>query len=397
MAERVVLMVLDSVGIGALPDAHAYGDAGSDTLGNIIRTLGTLNITNLIQLGLGNIIDVQIPWQAERPLGAFGKAVEASPGKDTTTGHWEIGGIVLEEPFPVYPEGFPKEVIIPFEQAAGHQVLWNKPASGSEIILRLGEEHAATGRPIVYTSADSVFQIAAHEEVVPLETLYRWCTIAREILQPPHEAGRVIARPFTGTPGQYVRTKNRRDFSLVPPRETILTRIRDAGMTTAAVGKIEDIFAGVGITRSFPTKSNQEGLEVTLNLVQEAFQGLIFTNLVDFDMLYGHRNDTMGYGAALEAMDRFLPCLLSALRPEDVLIITADHGCDPTTESTDHSREYVPVLVYGQAIAAGTDLGVLSTFSDIGATVLDLLGLLQGGRFGAGCSFMGKLKKGLES
>lgn len=397
MTERVVLIVLDSAGIGALPDAPAYGDAGSDTLGNLIRTLGTLNIPNLIQLGLGNIAKVQIPWRTDSPLGAFGKAAEASPGKDTTTGHWEIGGIVLEEPFPVYPGGFPEEVLAPFEQAVGKKVLWNKPASGSEIILQLGEEHAASRRPIVYTSADSVFQIAAHEAVVPLETLYQWCTIAREILKPPHGVGRVIARPFTGTPGRYVRTKNRRDFSLPPPGETILTRIRDAGMTVSAVGKIEDIFAGQGITRSFPTQSNQEGLEVTLSLVQTPFQGLIFTNLVDFDMLYGHRNDAAGYGAALEAADRFLPCLFSALRREDVLIITADHGCDPTTKSTDHSREYVPVLVYGQAILPGTDLGVLSTFSDIGATVLDLLGLLPDGRFGAGHSFLGKLKKGMKT
>ncbi len=391
MASRVILIILDSVGIGALPDAAEYGDTGSDTLGNIIKKLGKLSIPNLIELGLGNINDVNIPYKSPEPKGTYGKAIERSAGKDTTTGHWEIAGLILDNPFPVYPMGFPSEVIKPFEAAIGRSVLFNAPASGSEIIHRLGDEHIDTGRPIVYTSADSVFQIAAHEDVIPLQTLYKYCEIARGILKGSHEVGRVIARPFAGVSGSFYRTKNRRDFSLLPPGPTILTHILKAGMEVVGVGKIEDIFAGQGLSRSLHTKSNEEGLVTTLSLMAEEFQGLIFTNLVDFDMLYGHRNDVAGYAAALEQVDLKIPSLLEALQPDDVLIITADHGCDPTTESTDHSREYIPVLITGAIIKRGVNLGVIDSFSDIGATILDLLGLVEDGLFNRGKSFKSRM------
>ena len=374
-AGKVILIVMDSVGVGELPDAAEYGDAGSNTLGHIIRERNGLEIPNLIKLGIGNIQGTGIPYYDPSPIGCYGKAREASRGKDTTTGHWEIAGIRLDRPFPVYPDGFPPEVMEAFQKATGVSFLWNKPASGTEIIQRLGEEHLKTGKLIVYTSADSVFQIAAHEDIVPVETLYGYCRAARKILQGEHAVGRVIARPFTGTPGHFVRTKNRRDFSLPPVGKTILDVLSDHDIPTTGIGKIGDIFAGRGLAASFHTNDNEEGIHTTLQQMKAQQSGLVFTNLVDFDMLYGHRNDVPGYARALEALDRRIPDLIGAMNADDVLILTADHGCDPTVPGTDHTREYIPILMYGQSIKHGVNLGTRDTYSDIGATVLDLLGI----------------------
>lgn len=373
MINRAIIIVLDSVGAGESPDAAKYGDEGSNTLANTALAVGGLNLPHMQRLGLGNITDIKGVPPTENPEAAFGKAQEQSSGKDTTSGHWEIAGIISREPFPVYPQGFPKEIIREFEKRTGRQVLGNKPASGTEIIKELGEEHMKTGKLIVYTSADSVFQIAAHEEIVPVEELYKICRIAREILQGEHAVSRVIARPFVGEPGNFTRTYNRSDFSLVPPRDTLLDKIIKAGQEVHAVGKILDIFAGKGITKSYHTEGNMDGVDKTLMVMDKIEKGLIFTNLVDFDMLYGHRNDPVGYGKALEDFDSRLPEILGKMSGDDVLIITADHGCDPTTESTDHSREYIPILVWGHKIQ-GVDLGTRSTFADIGQTVADLLG-----------------------
>ena len=375
MADRVFLIVMDSLGVGEMPDAADFGDEGSHTLGNIIKELGSLEIPNLVQLGIGNINGINIPCTVASPIGNYGKASEISKGKDTTTGHWEIAGIQLEDSFPVYPNGFPPEVMDAFHQAVNNYSLWNKPASGSEIINVLGDEHVKTGKVIVYTSADSVFQIAAHEDIIPLDDLYRYCKAARNILQGKHGVGRVIARPFLGSSGNYVRTKNRKDFSLPPVGPTILDVLTEEGISTTGVGKINDIFTGRGLQKSFAAKTNEDGINVVLDLIKSHTKGLVFVNLVDFDMLYGHRNDVKGYGASLEALDRRIPELLEALNENDVLILTADHGCDPTTPSTDHSREYIPVLVYGKLLGKGVNLGILNSFSDIGATVLDLLGV----------------------
>lgn len=376
MGQKVVLIVLDSLGIGALPDASKYGDEGSDTLGNIISKMGGVNIPNLIDLGLGNIPDVKIPYSTARPTGCYGKAAELSPGKDTTTGHWEIAGIHLESPFPLYPDGFPKEIMDAFEKQTGAQYMWNKPASGSEIIKELGPEHINTSKLIVYTSADSVFQIAGHEEIIPLEKLYEYCQIARNILQGDHAVGRVIARPFIGEDkDSFERTKNRRDFSLAPTGTTILDILSKNNLETIGVGKIGDIFANRGLSRTISTKNNDDGIDQTIKIIKEDFKGLIFTNLVDFDMHYGHRNDVKGYARALEKLDKRLPELLASLKQDDVLILTADHGCDPTMPGTDHSREYVPILVYGKATKRGVNLGIRRSFSDIGASVLELLGI----------------------
>ncbi|MFO7152939.1 MAG: phosphopentomutase [Bacillota bacterium] len=374
MIKRVILIVLDSVGAGELPDAALYSDEGSNTLANTAKAVGGLKVPNLQKLGLGNIIDIEGVAPIPEPEASYGKAAEKSAGKDTTTGHWEIAGIILEKPFPVYPQGFPPEIIEEFEKRIGTKTLGNRPASGTQIINELGEEHMRTGYPIVYTSADSVFQIAAHEEVIPLERLYEICMIAREILQGDHAVSRVIARPFVGTPGKFVRTYNRKDFSLKPPQETLLDKVKKAGMDVYAVGKIWDIFAGQGITREYHTEGNMDGVDKILQAMREIERGLVMANLVDYDMLYGHRNDPQGYAKALEDFDGRLPEIFAELKSEDVLIITADHGCDPTTPSTDHSREYVPVLVTGKAIKKGINLGVLDTFSDIGQTVADLLG-----------------------
>ncbi len=373
--DRIIIIVMDSVGVGELPDAAEYGDQGSHTLGNIIKKMGNLQIPNLVRLGIGNIKKIGIPYFHPSPIGNFGKANEISKGKDTTTGHWEIAGIHMNKPFPVYPNGFPPEIMDAFQQAAGVQTLWNKPASGTEIINRLGDKHFQTGKLIVYTSADSVFQVAAHEDIVPVETLYKYCQIARNLLKGEHGVGRVIARPFTGTTGNYVRTKNRKDFSLPPIQPTILDILTEHNISTTGVGKIHDIFAGRGLNQSISTKTNEDGLNTIFHLIKSETKGLIFANLVDFDSLYGHRNDVKGYANALEVMDKKIPQLLDALGKEDILIFTADHGCDPTTPGTDHTREYIPVLVFGKSLMKGCDLGILNSFSDIGSTVLDLFGI----------------------
>ncbi|MGI6424273.1 MAG: phosphopentomutase [Tepidanaerobacteraceae bacterium] len=373
MIQRVLLLILDSVGIGELPDARKYNDEGSNTLGNMAEAVGGLNLPNLQQLGLGNIGDIKGVPPTSKAIGSYGKAAEKSAGKDTTTGHWELAGIISERPFPVYPNGFPSEVIYEFEKRIGIKVLGNKVASGTKIIEELGQEHIKTRKPIVYTSADSVFQIAAHEEIVPLEKLYEMCRIAREILKGEHAVARVIARPFIGEPGKFIRTYNRSDFSLTPPYATLLDHVTQAGMQVFAVGKIWDIFAGQGITKAFHTKGNMDGVDKTLEAMEQLERGLVFTNLVDFDSLYGHRNNPIGYAKALEEFDERLPQILSKLSNDDVIIITADHGCDPTTQSTDHSREYVPVMIFGSRIK-DVNLGILETFSDIGQTVADLLG-----------------------
>lgn len=375
MTERVILIVMDSVGVGELPDANLYGDNGSNTLGNIARKTKDFKLENLEALGLGNIDPSLGLKRSEQPRGCYGKAMEISPGKDTTTGHWEIAGVTLDMAFPTFPEGFPPAIVEAFEKVIGTESLGNEVASGTEIIERLGDQHVETGFPIIYTSADSVFQIAAHEEVIPLHKLYEMCEKARALLKGEYGVGRVIARPFLGSSGNYKRTTNRRDFSLKPIKKTMLDIIQAMGQNVMAVGKIEDIFAGVGITEAIHTKSNMEGVDKTLEYMATAKKGLIFTNLVDFDMLYGHRNDTAGYAQALREFDGRLPEVINAMKDSDVLIITADHGCDPTTSSTDHSREHIPVLVYGKHVKSGVNLGTRTGFGDIGATVLDLLGL----------------------
>jgi len=372
---RVILLVLDSLGIGELPDAAAYGDAGSDTLGNVARR-PSLRIPHLLSLGLANIRPFPGLVPAPAPLAAFGRCATASPGKDTTTGHWEMAGIQLDRPFPVYPAGFPPEIIEEFERRVGRRILGNRPASGTEIIKELGEEHLRTGQPIVYTSADSVFQIAAHEDVIPLEELYRMCRIARQLLKGPHTVGRVIARPFVGRPGAFVRDgANRHDYAVPPPPGMLLDRLAEAGVWVHAVGKIYDIYLGRGIRSHAPSRNNAEGMAQTLEALADVPEGLIFINLVDFDMLYGHRNDVEGYAAALEQVDGWLPELLTRLGPDDLLVVTADHGNDPTTPSTDHSREYVPLLVYGSRVRHGIDLGTRATLADIGQTVAANFGL----------------------
>ncbi|MFY9556262.1 MAG: phosphopentomutase [Blastocatellia bacterium] len=376
---RIVLIVLDSAGIGEMPDAEAYGDTGADTLGHALGSR-PVHIPNLRNLGLANIRRLPVD-PVEEPHGVFGKAATASRGKDTTTGHWEMGGIITAKAFPTYPKGFPARVIEPFERAIGRRVLGNKPASGTEIIKELGAEHVQTGRPIVYTSADSVFQIAAHERVVALEELYRWCEIARELLTGEDEVGRVIARPFVGEPGSFKRTEARRDYAIDPPEETLLDRLKAAGLAVAAVGKIGSIFCHRGTTEELAAGNNNASIDQTLHALQETGRGLIFTNLVDFDMLYGHRNDVEGYARALEDFDRRLPELKQAMREDDLMMLTADHGCDPGDLSTDHTREYVPVLASGRRVRAGFDLGARASLADIGQTIAENFGLtLQAGR-----------------
>src|SRR5438093_1361725 len=365
---RACVIVLDAVGAGELPDAAEFGDEGSDTLGNVARAVGGLDLPTLEAFGLGNVKPLGgCPPQPGAPAVA-GRLVERSKGKDTTLGHWELMGIVTPLPLPTYPHGFPHDVIDPFMHRTGRGVLGNKPASGTEIIQELGEEHQRTGKWIVYTSADSVFQIAAHEETVPLEELYGGCEIAREILTGKHAVGRVIARPFVGEPGNYERTPNRHDFSLVPPRPNYLSQVREAGAVVHGVGKIHDIFAGQDIDESHLTKSNVEGIQQTERLLAELDAGLIFTNLVETDMLWGHRNDPVNFHRALQDFDRRLPDLLDALRPGDLLIITSDHGCDPTTPSTDHSREYALLLCYVHGKNAGGRIHE-GEFADVGASV----------------------------
>lgn len=372
MARRVILIVLDSVGIGELPDAELFGDAGSNTLGNLSRAFPEgLRLPNMEKLGLGNIAPLNGVSPCPTVVAGWGKCAEKSMAKDTTLGHWEIAGVISEQPFPTYPNGFPPEIIEEFERRIGRKTLGNIPASGTEIIQRLGDEHVRTGKPIVYTSADSVFQIAAHENVIPLEELYRMCLIAREILDGPHRVGRVIARPFVGTSGQYERTRNRKDFSVPPPSPTILDRLKENGFVTIGIGKIGDIFAHKGLTKEVHTGANEKGILATILEINEAPDGLIFTNLVDTDMLYGHRNDTVGYRKSLEEFDSYLPKIIDAMHEEDLLVITADHGCDPTTPSTDHSREYVPLLVYSRQMRSGVNLGTRETFADTAASIAE--------------------------
>ncbi|HVM36072.1 MAG TPA: phosphopentomutase [Actinomycetota bacterium] len=383
-ARAVVLIVLDSVGIGGAPDAADFGDAGSATLPHVASAVGGIGLPHLADLGLGNLAEVEGVPQTGDARGAFGILTERSAGKDTTTGHWELMGVVLDDAFPTYPQGFPDEIIAELERRTGRSTLGNKVASGTEIIDELGEEHMRTGAPIVYTSADSVFQIAAHEGVVPLDELYEICRAARAILSGPHEVGRVIARPFVGAPGAFERTPNRHDFSRVPPVDTVLDEIVRAGLEVRGVGKIHDIFAGRGVSHSRPTRSNADGVDAVIAETEAIGRGLVFANLVDFDQSYGHRNDPAGYARALEEFDSRLPEILAALADDDILIVTADHGNDPTTPSTDHSRERVPLLAAGARVAHGTNLGVRSSFADCGATIADLLRVPSGA---AGSSF----------
>ncbi len=385
---RIVLIVLDSVGVGAMPDAAEYGDEGSNTLGNTARAIGGLHLPHLGALGLGNITEVAGVPPISHPQGAYGRMAEQSRGKDTTVGHWELAGLISPRPLPTYPNGFPEDLVHEFERRIGRQVLGNYPASGTVIIEQLGEEHMRTGRPILYTSADSVFQVAAHEEVIPLPELYHICEIAREMLQGEHPVGRVIARPFVGEPGHFTRTANRRDWSLPPPAETVLDRLTTSGHKVVAVGKIEDIFAGRGIAEAEHTQDNMDGVDKTLIFMSRNEAGLIFTNLVDFDMRWGHRNDPQGYARALEEFDARVPELQKALRPDDLLILTADHGCDPTTPSTDHSREYVPLLVCGPTVRPGVDLGTRATFADVAATIAEAFGI---GPWPVGKSFLSEI------
>ena len=369
--KRVFLIVLDSFGIGWQPDAGKFGDIGANTLASIVKSEKYFT-PNMQKMGLFNIDEITCGESVAEPTGAYGKLTEKSMGKDTTIGHWEIAGIISPNPLPTYPEGFPDEIIKSFCDQTGRGILCNKPYSGTEVIEKFGEEHLRTGKLIVYTSADSVFQIAAHEEKVPLEELYRDCKIARKILSGKHGVGRVIARPFTGTPGNFVRTRNRHDFSMNPPKETMLDKLQKAGLSTYAVGKIYDIFAGKGIGHSIAMNNNEDGMNKMMDYMQEDFSGLCFVNLVDFDMVYGHRNDVDGYAEAATVFDRQLGTVLEKMNDDDVIMITADHGCDPGYPGTDHTREAVPVLIYGKQIKQNKNLGVRSTFADISATILDM-------------------------
>ena len=370
--KRVFLFVLDSCGCGAMPDSADFGDAGVNTLRSCAQS-GKLNIPNLRKAGLGNIDGLDFLEPVEKPAGAYGKLAESSMGKDTTIGHWEIAGVVSPEPLPTYPEGFPEEVLAPFRAATGRGILANAPWSGTEVIARYGDEHVKTGDLIVYTSADSVFQIAAHEDVVPPEQLYEYCRIARAQLQGKHGVGRVIARPFVGTSGNYKRTANRHDFSLEPPKQTLLDAVKAAGLDSIGVGKIYDIFAGRGTTEHVYNQSNADGMAHAMDYVNRDFRGLCFVNLVDFDMLYGHRRDIEGYVRALNEFDAWLPGFLEKLGDEDLVMITADHGCDPGyTATTDHTREYVPLLVLGKNVKS-VNLGVRTGFQHIAATIAELL------------------------
>jgi phosphopentomutase len=384
--DRVLLLVCDSFGVGEAPDAAAYGDQGSNTLGHVAAAMNGLDAPNLAALGLGAVTEMQgLAADAARPGSAHGKLTERSAGKDTTTGHWEMCGIVLDRPFPTYPSGFPPEVAEPWERAIGRKVLGNKAASGTEIIEELGEEHLRTGRPILYTSADSVFQVATHVKVVPLEQLYEWCQIARRLLTGEHQVGRVIARPFDGLPGSFFRRPERRDFSVPPPGPTVLDVVQQAGVPVYGVGKIRDIFDGHGLTEFSYSESNDHGVDLTVEYLKREGRPLVMTNLVDFDSKYGHRNDPEGYARCVEAFDRRLPELIDAVG-EGLLFLTGDHGCDPTTlPSTDHTREYTPVLVAGARSADVIDLGIRPGFADLGATVASVLGVEPKGL--AGTSF----------
>jgi phosphopentomutase len=369
---RAVIIVLDGAGVGEMPDAARYSDKGSNTLGNLSRAVGGLILPTLERMGLGNIIDIEGIAREEKPVASWGRMAELSAGKDTITGHWEMTGIVNERPFPTYPNGFPPEIIEQFELKIGREVLWNKPASGTEIIKELGDEHVRTGSPIVYTSADSVFQIAAHEEVISVNELYRMCEVARDILRPPHNVCRIIARPFVGPP--YQRTYSRKDFALTPPEDTVLDMLCKDHIEVWSVGKVCDMYGKKGFTRCIKSEGNSDGMKKLSDAFKDFENGLIFINLVDFDTLYGHRNNTGGFKAALEEFDAWLSPFLAGLGDKDYLFITADHGCDPTTPSTDHSREYVPILFFNKGIPA-KKLGLRESFMDLGATVAEIFGI----------------------
>ncbi|MGL4345504.1 MAG: phosphopentomutase [Cellulosilyticaceae bacterium] len=387
--KRAVWIVLDSVGIGEMPDSELFGDKDVNTFGHVYNHCKGLVLPNLTEFGMGHIDGVSCLEKPIEPTATVGRLAELSKGKDTTTGHWEMVGIHTEIPFPTYPNGFPADIMEAFEGEIGRKTLGNCPASGTQILEDLGEEHMKTGCPIVYTSADSVFQIAAHEEVIPLEELYHMCEIARKLLTGEHEVSRVIARPFLGSAGQFTRTPNRRDFAITPPAENLLTYAKQKGLDVIGVGKIEDIFCGEGITYATHTKSNEDGIEQTIELMKQDNNGIIFTNLVDFDMKWGHRNDPDQYGKGLEVFDSYLPQIVEAMRPEDILFITADHGCDPTTKGTDHTREYVPLIVYSKQTKQVVNLGTRESFADIGQTIAEFFDLQK---LPIGTSFLNQIQ-----
>lgn len=373
---RVIWMIIDSVGIGEMPDSKDFGDIGVNTLGNIVKSYKDIKIPNLINLGIANIDKIDFLDSIENPIGCFGRCLEVSNGKDTTTGHWEMTGVLVKKPFKTFENGFPKDIIEEFERRTNRKVVGNKPASGTEILDEYGEHQMKTGDVIVYTSADSVFQIAAHEEVIPLDELYKMCEIAREIMMGDNAVARVIARPYIGKKkGEFERTSNRRDYSLNPFEKTVLDYIKESNLDVIAVGKIEDIFNGQGITEAIHTKDNMDGVDQTINYIKKENKGLIFTNLVDFDSKYGHRRDVLGYKNALEEFDKRIPEIIDAMKEDDILIINSDHGNDPTYKGTDHTRESIPVLVYGKNIKNGVNLGIRKSFADIGKTVSDILNI----------------------
>lgn len=382
--KRAVLIVLDGVGAGANPDASAYGDEGASSLEHCAQAIGGLALPQLGKIGLGNITPIVGTPPTDHALGAYGRMVEAAAGKDSTTGHWEMTGVVLQKPLPTYPHGFPADLVNEFEQAIGRQVIGNKAASGTEIIKELGAEHVRTGKPILYTSADSVFQVAAHQDIIALEELYHICKIARSLLTGDHAVGRVIARPFIGTPGNFKRTEHRRDFSLAPLGTTLLDLLKSNGKEVIGLGKIEDLFAGRGLTQRDHTETNRDGMAATLSWLERDFTGLLFVNLVEFDMLWGHRRDSEGYAQALRDVDDWFAQVQQAMRPGDAIFFTADHGVDPTYRGTDHTREQVPLLAYGEPVRAGINLGVRATFADLGQTLAQAFGV---GDLAAGTSF----------
>jgi phosphopentomutase len=372
--KRVAVIVLDGVGAGELPDATNYGDVGSNSLGNTARVVGGLNLPNMGAIGLGNITPIQGVPPRKDTLGAYGKCTEISNGKDSVTGHWELMGVEVKKPFPTYPNGFPPEVLAEFKRLTGYDVLGNKPASGTEIIKELGEEHVRTGKPIVYTSADSVFQIAAHEDVIPIPELYNLCDISRKMLTGDHAVGRVIARPFIGDSAEtFTRTKRRHDYPLLAPIDTMLDTLIKAGHKVYATGKIDDLFGGRGITKTHHSVFNMESIQAMVDFMDEDFTGMLFANLVEFDMTYGHRNDAKGYAQKLEEFDAFVPTIRTKMQPTDIAMVVADHGVDPTTVSTDHSREYIPLLVFGQQVKNNVDLGIRGSFADVAATIAEAL------------------------
>ncbi len=386
---RAIVVVLDGVGAGANPDAHAYGDDGASSLEHCAQAIGGLELPNLGQIGLGNITPILGTPPVEHLMGSYGRMAEAAAGKDSTTGHWEMMGVILRKPLPTYPHGFPAELVEQFEHAIRRKVLGNKPASGTEIIRELGEEHVRTGRPILYTSADSVFQLAAHQEVIPLPELYQMCEVARAMLTGENAVGRVIARPFIGTPGNFTRTEHRRDFSLAPLGTTLLDVLKESGKEVIGLGKIEDLFAGRGLTQRDHTETNRDGMAATLRWLERDFTGLLFVNLVEFDMLWGHRRDSQGYAQALRDVDAWFGQVQQAMQPRDAIFFTADHGVDPTYRGTDHTREYVPLLAYGEPVRAGVNLGVRSTFADLGQTLAQAFSVEP---LAAGTSFAGDIR-----